>query len=263
MRWVDNSVVTMVSTFHTEDETALRMRRKPRPTSVNKAAIEQVWGNDHTVPVCIPSVIDDYNHWMLGVDRCDQLISNYRNNLRCRGTWMPLMFHAIDIMQVNAFICYNALNHKDLQLDHKDFILSCVENLLERASTFNRRKTRSTHSKKNSNRSTKETSTKRKRMYYKLPKIPNERFQGLLIDHVCTQASKKRKCKYCSYLRLKHKARNLPGPVPKISKVYKKCAKCDVWLCRNHFKKYHMEIESVIGDDGDESGVCFGRVVEL
>eukprot|EP00171_Calliarthron_tuberculosum_P022482 IDg22482t1 len=35
--------------------------------------------------------IDDYGHWMAGVDLADQLISYYASDLRCRRTWMPMM----------------------------------------------------------------------------------------------------------------------------------------------------------------------------
>ena len=97
MRWVDNSIVTMVSSFHTPYSVVTKERRKPRPTDTNKRHLDTVWPTGvHKVAVEIPKVIDDYNHWMLGVDLADQLISYYRPRLRCRRNWMPIMFHMFD-----------------------------------------------------------------------------------------------------------------------------------------------------------------------
>ena len=63
-RWVDNNVVTMVTTMHTPDETVSRARNKPRVNAVIKANLNQIWGDSFTRMIEIPKVIDDYNHWM-------------------------------------------------------------------------------------------------------------------------------------------------------------------------------------------------------
>ena len=59
----------------------------------------------------IPKVIDDYNHWMGGVDKADQLISSYRPNVRCRRVWMPMIFHAMDVLRINAYIVHCECHH--------------------------------------------------------------------------------------------------------------------------------------------------------
>ena len=71
----------------------------------------------------IPGCIDDYNHWMNGVNKCDQFVAYYRNCLRCRRIWMPIMFHALDIMGVNAYIVFKTLTeaNNDPTIDHKSF----------------------------------------------------------------------------------------------------------------------------------------------
>ena len=84
MRWVDNNIVTMVSTIHEANETIVKVRKKPRITFTNRQNLEAVWGNNFEKAITIPKVIDNYNHWMLGVDKCDQLIAYYRHNLCCR-----------------------------------------------------------------------------------------------------------------------------------------------------------------------------------
>ena len=70
---------------------------------------------------------------MLGVDRADQLISNYRPNFRMKRVWMPIMFHGLDLMRINMYIIYNNLCDKEHQLEQKEFVLALVEKLQERA----------------------------------------------------------------------------------------------------------------------------------
>ena len=42
-RWVDNNIVTMVTSFHTAEKTITRIRKKPRVTSTNKKHLNKVW----------------------------------------------------------------------------------------------------------------------------------------------------------------------------------------------------------------------------
>jgi hypothetical protein len=83
MRWVDNNVVTMVTNCHIGDEVVARERKRPRQTATNKTHLRTVWGDDPVKIIEIPKAIDDYNHWMNGVDKADQLIAYYRPKLRC------------------------------------------------------------------------------------------------------------------------------------------------------------------------------------
>ena len=71
MRWVDNNIVTMVSTIHEANKTIVKVRKKPQITSTNYPNLETVWGNNFEKAITIPKVIDNYNHWMFGVDKCD------------------------------------------------------------------------------------------------------------------------------------------------------------------------------------------------
>ncbi|KAG7352971.1 transposase IS4 [Nitzschia inconspicua] len=98
-RWVDNNIVNMVSTIHTGMETVAKM-------------------------------INDYNHWMLGVDKADQSISYYRPNLRCLRTWFPIFLHCLDIMRVNAYIIAKS---RCESLEHKQFVEQYIIALDNRA----------------------------------------------------------------------------------------------------------------------------------
>ena len=65
----------MVPNVHmgTENEAVM----KPRINEFNRKHICLVWGDDHVVTVKIPQLINNYNHWMLGVDLVDQIIVYY------------------------------------------------------------------------------------------------------------------------------------------------------------------------------------------
>lgn len=132
-RWVDNGIVTMVTTVHTGDETIKRRRWWPRVTKQNKLHVKTVWGDDHVKEIEIPYMIDDYNHWMLGVDKSDQYISYYRPELRCQRYWMPIMFHCLDIIRVNAFIVCREVS--GVKIGHKEFVIALINALLGREAT--------------------------------------------------------------------------------------------------------------------------------
>ena len=61
-----------------------RTRRKPRKTIKNQEHVDKVWGSNGKTAVFIPKFIEDYNHWMGGVDLVDQRIAYYHPNVRCR-----------------------------------------------------------------------------------------------------------------------------------------------------------------------------------
>ena len=70
-------------------------------------------------------MIDDYNHWMLGVDKSDQLIAYYRPALRVRRYWMAMMFHGLDIIRVNSYIVHKN-KMQDEALTHKDYTCELI-----------------------------------------------------------------------------------------------------------------------------------------
>ena len=49
--------------------------RRPRKPQRNQNNVDEVfWGGRKKVEIMIPKLIDEYNHWMGGVDLCDQHI---------------------------------------------------------------------------------------------------------------------------------------------------------------------------------------------
>jgi hypothetical protein len=225
----------MVSTVHTGKEKVKKDRKKPRVTSTNRNNLVPVWGNEFVVSIEIPGMINDYNHWMLGVDKADQLISYYRPDLRCRRTWMPLVMHALDIIRINCFAIAKSSNNK---LEHKDFIVSLVDSLLQRASSSQEQATRSRL--RVSPRQP--PSGKKRRTSHVNPTLPEYRFNGEPRDHIASIASKQRRCIYCCYLRQVAVASGTPKEeLPSTRKVSRYCISCQDHLCINHFSLFHTD----------------------
>ncbi|KAG7354989.1 transposase IS4 [Nitzschia inconspicua] len=232
-RWIDNNVVNMVTTIHTGDETIPRARRKPRQTSTNRNHVRLVWGNDPKVTVDIPGMIDDYNHWMGGVDKADQYISYYRPNLRCRRSWMPIFLHCLDIMRVNGFL---VVKSSDKRLDHKSFIISSTKILNDRAVAYESGVTRSKTAVPDPPGSGQKK--KRRRMSHTDPQLPLCRFEGNPSDHRHEISSTQKRCIYCSFLLAKAKKEGRED-LPKVREPSRCCSYCRVNLCHEHFDVFH------------------------
>jgi hypothetical protein len=133
-RWVDNNVVHMVSTCHTGLDTVKKERKRPRPNKIlTKGMLKEIWGDDYRKEVWIPTMIDDYNKHMGGVDKADQMISYYRPNIRCRRTWMPLLFHCFDIQRINSYIIHKYKTPEKDRFNHKEYVGAMITALLLRA----------------------------------------------------------------------------------------------------------------------------------
>ena len=97
LQWKDNKAVTMLSTIHNASEYVMVKRK------------EKVADKWESIDVKQPKVISEYNSFMNGVDKSDQILSS--NNLlrKCFRWWKTLFFHLIDIAIVNGFILFQDL----------------------------------------------------------------------------------------------------------------------------------------------------------
>ena len=82
---------------------------------------------------------------MLACDCSDQLISNYHHSFKCFRIWMTIMFHALDIIRINAFIAHKNIVPTEHVLDQKDFVMAFVDKLIQRAEAIVIRNKISTH----------------------------------------------------------------------------------------------------------------------
>lgn len=233
-RWVDNNVVTMVSTLHDGTETVARQRKRPRITVTNRPFVRTVWGDNHVREISIPGVIDDYNHWMLGVDKSDQLIAYYRPAIRVRRNWMAMMFHGLDILRTNTYIVYKNRTEDDRPLDHKGYLVELMDAMLKRANYLTYRPTR-----QRSPTQATQQQKKKLRMGKKDLKLPSRRFDRPKEIHIPTSSDEgQRQCIYCRYLAAKEKAEGLEATI-KIKQPKRICNHCKVHLCVAHFDVYH------------------------
>ena len=82
----------------------------------------------------IPKVIDDYNHWIIGVDVADKLIAYYRLCIRHRRTCISLMFHCLEISSESMSLSVRNVLNEILGFVHNEFLFEFIDALLDRAS---------------------------------------------------------------------------------------------------------------------------------
>ena len=120
-RWMDNGLVFCVSTLHKIGNEIKRKRKRPRVTQNNRNHVKEIWGDKGATDIKIPTLIDDYNHWMGGVDVADQQISYYHpSKLVCYRNWIPIFIQLLSIIRNNAYIVHCSNMEKDT-LTHKEF----------------------------------------------------------------------------------------------------------------------------------------------
>ena len=98
LQWVDNKVVSMITTVGTAND-HIQVSRKQRNAGR--------WTN---ILVQQPQIFQTYNLKMNAVDRSDQMLSTFNIQRKCLTWWKTLFFHLIDMAVVNSYILF--LEHK-------------------------------------------------------------------------------------------------------------------------------------------------------
>jgi hypothetical protein len=95
--WQDNNTVIACSTVHSvgDEHTIIRSRRRPQVTSTNGLMVRKVFGDHARKELPIPIFIDDYNHYMGGVDIADQLRSYYSTQRTSFAVGSPFSFGSL------------------------------------------------------------------------------------------------------------------------------------------------------------------------
>ena len=239
--WIDNGPVTMLTTIHNigEEWTVTRERRRPRETSSNANTVCRVFGNLSRKALDIPKIIDDYNHYMGGVDIADQLRGYYNCQLTVRRTWFPLFFWLLDTTLVNCFKLYCKVT--DQKVASKEFRLDLAWDLINSTvEDVGKRITRSGLSNTNTKDTYLSLSKKFQDIYitetYNLPAtrlIPG--------GHLMEWRETRKSCVYCRYLSKQGKI-EIDHKNPPQTQLW--CIKCNVPLCcskarPNCFQDYH------------------------
>ena len=121
----------MLRTIHVidgEGSRVLRDRRRPRETSTNSKKVREIFEGSSCKTIPIPTIVDDYNHNMGGVDVADQLRSYYSTQLAVSRTWMPLFFWILDTSIINSYIIGKKLG---INQNHKSFRLELIQELIK------------------------------------------------------------------------------------------------------------------------------------
>jgi hypothetical protein len=93
--WQDNNTVLGLTTAHSlhrpKEDTIIRNRKRPKQTSINARITRPIFNGLPRKELPIPRVIDDYNHYMNGVDLANKFRA-WMTTLRpgiCKA-WQPL-----------------------------------------------------------------------------------------------------------------------------------------------------------------------------
>ena len=251
-RWMDNGLVFCVSTIHKIGSIVKACRKRPRITNKNNNHVKKVWGDHPKKDIYIPKLIDDYNHWMGGVDLSDQRIAYYHPNLRSRRNWIPLFIQIMSIVRNNAYIIHREYFKKE-GFSHKDFTLEIIRFLMNKAHGNLLVRRQSADKSKSPN--PKVSGVKRRRVSPKanieatLNDFPQRKAKPrelhIRVNH---ESNERGSCIYCSTLFSNKKAAGEDGQwskeVKRTRKVCsfcshkKECSKC-CFLCKEHFDIFH------------------------
>ena len=199
--------------------------------------------------ISIPRVINDYNFWMGGVDKTDQMISYYIPNLRCRRNWMPMFVHLLAMVRTNSYIAIKHCNDKimkDKNYDGKKFTMDFISALMRRAYGLNYS---SVTIPRDSELLCMDSNivSRRRRSYGHSPyaskildnKVRFEKPESLHQFKNSDSHKNRKRCIWCRYLEIEATTTGLNVSTTK-SRVRGMCQYCNVFLCsESHFDAYH------------------------
>ena len=239
LTWIDNGPVQMRTTKHEvgTNHTIERVRKRPRLTSTNGAIVRQVFNGNPTARLAIPTVVDDYNLFMGGVDIADQLLAVYTSHLPSRRTWLPLFFWLLDCCASNAYLLLSALDNT-WSNSRRRFIQTLVWGLVN----VQNQQLKSGSNKLDADCNAKLETLLCSRNYVTEAKAkqpfsipPSEHHYAVKVGD-----DDRRKCVYC---RIKGKREGIV--VQNARKASFKCSDCGHFLCidlsRNCFMLFHKE----------------------
>ena len=94
IQWQDNKKVTFISSISKKANKFIHCKRRTKVNGIFR-------------PICVrqPTLVSDYNKYMSGVDKSDQLIGKYNILSRTNRYWKTL-FYFLDIVRVNSYIMF-------------------------------------------------------------------------------------------------------------------------------------------------------------
>ena len=116
LKWMDKRPVTMLSTVHDASQVTKRRRSRLAPGGVEE--------------IQKPLMVDQYNQFMGGVDRSDQLMAYYGFPHRTIKWWRRAFFHLLDLTVVQAHTLHRISPHAGPTLSHEQFRVQLAQQLI-------------------------------------------------------------------------------------------------------------------------------------
>lgn len=99
-KWMDSKCVHIASNYHSTEKTSVLRTQK----------------DGTRTEVACPHAISDYNKFMGGVDKADQLCGLYGVSRKSKKWWHRMFFGLVDRTLVNSFIAYQNVSQEQLSL---------------------------------------------------------------------------------------------------------------------------------------------------
>ena len=109
LAWQDNNIVLTLSNIHIVDKVEdfqEKARNRPIKILTNRRIIRKVFRSEHTKNLQIPYFINNYNHYIGGINLINQFREAYETYKPIFRTWQPLFYQLINIAYVNAYRLY-------------------------------------------------------------------------------------------------------------------------------------------------------------
>lgn len=206
-KWKDNRIVHLASNFHgTEVDTVKRTQKD---------------GSKLQVPC--PRIIKDYNKYMGGVDKADQLRALYCVNRKSHKWWHRLFWGILDITFVNSYIINNALQNKKISV--LEFRRAVTQGLV----ILGKPKPKKSTPSPNTNKKRVCLQPRRGKQMYS---TSNDIRLSNVGVHTVEFVGKRGRCEVCSVRKVESK----PNCI---------CSTCKVFLCLNEKKQCFNEYHSL------------------
>jgi len=108
-----------------EDRNTVRMMTNMYLT---KTTTSKVTSGDKVTTQTKPDAALEYNKYAKGVDRCNELSTEYSYPHRSKKWWKPIFYHILQVCITNALIIFKEITKQ--KITHKEFIESIIVSLL-------------------------------------------------------------------------------------------------------------------------------------
>ena len=116
LKWMDKRAVTMLSSIH--DDTLVAKQRRSRAAQGGTEEVRK------------PKMVEEYNQYMGGVAKADQLLSYYGFPHRTVKWCRRAFFHLLDLAVVQSYTLYHQSQQSGRHLSHVQFRVQLAKQLL-------------------------------------------------------------------------------------------------------------------------------------